>query len=331
MKKTHNAFGLLFASVFGGEISRLVVRSTQVDTPNGTIWWGLNPDGTRHLLVPVSDSYAFRERLGGSLQLTDVTDVPPPMEGRYLDLHCADDALGDVFATLCDDVLDRVGANSENAPAILLSALDEWRRLLSAPRALSEEAARGLFGELCVIELLAEHNPQYAVEAWSGPEGAYHDFTTQTGDIEVKTSTKEALQITVSSLHQLDPPPEGPLTLIRLRVLSSPSGLSINDVLERLVSLGCPKGQLVNKLAGAGFLAGLDATEHRFIMLEESTKAWNVTPGFPGLRASDLPTHRRDAIGSVRYDVNLSDAPGSLTNDQLTDVILQRMSNVGTS
>lgn len=331
MKKTHNAFGLLFASVFGREASRLVVRATEVDTPQGMIWWGLEPDGTRHLLVPISDSYAFSERLGGSLELSGIVDVPHPLEGRYLDLHCADEALGDVFATLCDDALDRVEANPEEAPAILLNVLDEWRRLLSVPRAISEETARGLFGELCVLERLAKHNPLYAVETWTGPEGAAHDFATATGDLEVKTSTKETMEVTISSLHQLDPPPDGHLTLIRLQVTSSPTGLSISEMLDRLASMGCPKGQLVNKLASAGFLAGLDALDSRFQVFDESTRAWSVTPDFPGLRASDLPAHRRDAIGSVRYGVNLSSAPGAMSREQLDEVILKRMSNVASS
>lgn len=315
MTNSGEQFGLLLADLWGrGGESDLILRDVESDAPKASrLLLGVDANGRRHVLAPIAVDFAFKAEHGESIELTDWSH--PSSGARYLDLICHDELLAQAFEQLTDSIVDRV-ENRESPHIAILEAIKDMKSLLKPGRVLAEELARGIFGELVVLAWLAKRNAHYAVDAWHGPDPHVHDFSTTKGDLEVKSSRNNSRSVTISSLSQLDEVAETPLVLVRLHVQSAPQGENLEDVIIRLVALGCNHADLVTKLEGEGFRLGIDSDDHRFIAPSEAL-AWRVGPNFPGLRSSDLPSERGEAITQVKYTLNLLSAPGAMTSSDL--------------
>ena len=304
-------FGLLLASVWGSEHGATFVQRTAVkDAVGAELLYAADRHGHRHILAPISDDYAFTPSRGAAVEMLEWRH--PSTGQRYLDTVCTVDALATVFYRLADSVVERIRDRDEPCAAAVQGALNDWQRLLKPAASLSEEALRGLFGELTVLRLLAGRNPLYAVDSWMGPDGHVHDFETPNGDIEVKATKREGREVEISSLNQLDQVAGSPLCLVRLRVESSQKGQSIGELVDDLVNLGCLRSVLVDKLGLVGFQVGISDDEARFVV-NEQLLAWWVTDDFPGLRTSDIPDPRRAALRHIKYTLDLLNAPGEMS------------------
>lgn len=320
MTPSRQAFGLLLATIYSADAPGMASRPVGSDAQG--LLFAVDQLSRRHLLVPVTEEFAFTEEIGESLCLREWRH--PRTHCRYLDLVCTSDQFAEVFSSLVDDIIRRITPKTETPAAVVQTVLSEWRHLLHRSKAMSSDAARGLVGELEVLGWLARRNPHYALECWSGPSGAVHDFTAKHGDLEVKASVKEGMDIVISRLDQLDCTIEHDLFLVRLRVEESVNGLTIAEKVDQLVHDGLSRSSLVEQLARYGFLLGEDPDTTRYSVL--SAMAWQVTPKFPGLRSSDLPKERRDAITKVKYTLDLVSAPNPL-GDKFETVLNRMMTN----
>lgn len=321
MGKSTDSFTLLLADVFGSSETGLRVMEAAQDAAGNPLLFGADPSARLHLLAPLPQGFSVSPRHGERIELREWLS---PQGARFLDLSCESESLTDVFGAFADSVVERVERRGELGHAAVLGALSDWQELLRPARLLSEEAARGLFGELTFLSRLAQHNPIRALESWSGPDGARHDFSTHVADVEVKSSAREAPEVSISSLDQLDLVNSVPLVLVRLRVTSSPTGRNLEDMVNHLTALGCLRPELVERLDTAGFRVGIDGDEHRFV-LEGSPVAWRVGPDFPGLRNGDIPESRRQAVTKIQYTLSLLDAPGRLDDSELQGLELEMM------
>lgn len=307
MMDSFNEFGLLLAAVYGGA-GQVAMVTTEVATNSlGTLLLGADQRAARHIFAALPADHGVPVLLGESLQLSEWVD--PKTDIRYLDLACSHEALAQVFGALADEIAHRVRTEEKEPHLIVIESLDEWRRLFRPAREISCERAKGLFGELLVLQQLAQLSPTTAPELWLGPYGRDHDFASANGDIEVKTSSGEGLGVVISSLDQLDPQGSARLVLVRIRLLETPQGRNLADMVQELVSMGVLRSVLVERLERAGFLLGVDSDEHRFI-IDGDVLAWEVTSDFPGLRRSDLPEVRRvsEAVSHVSYRLDLAQA-----------------------
>lgn len=319
MGEANEKFTLLLADIFASPGERLLfLVDAARDSAGHVLQYGADPLAQLHILAPIPPEYAYTPQRGERIELTEWTH--PASGERFLDLLCRAESLAQVFGLMADSVVERIVNRGELCHSALLGALKDWQELLRPARTMSADVARGLFGELTVLRLLAAQNPIYAVECWTGPDQEKHDFSTSHGDLEVKSSAKDALEVTISSLGQLDRLSDVPLTLVRVQVDSSPSGKNIGDLVDELEAIGCLRAEIVHRMAGAGFVLGVDCDEHRFAV-QESPLAWDVGPDFPGLRKSDLPEERRDAITRLSYNLSLADAPGLLDHARFSNVL----------
>lgn len=316
-------FALALDAIWTGTAATLVMRrATSTDTAGRSdLFLGADSEGNRHILARIEEDYAFKEIKGEVLSLKEWRH--PESGERYLDLQCASDQLVRPFSTVADHIIESVQADGALPHLAVLDALREFERLLRPARALTEEHARGLFGELVILKMLAAKNPLFAVESWLGPFGELHDFRTQSVDLEVKTSSTEGRNVIISSLNQLDRVANVPLILIRVRVESSPKGQNLADLTSELTDLGCFRSSLVERLDQAGFRIGVDGDEHRFTVTEPPM-AWLIDDAFPGLRSTDIPEERRGAISGIKYTLDLVEAPGELNPEQF-DQFLEKM------
>lgn len=285
----------------------------------GEVCLGVDLTGTRHLLVPMGKGDRIREEPGKALTWNQRPLTVGGKQTVFADLACTDAGLHKVFSGLVDDAIGRVQEEPEHALSSVEETLAEWRRLLAQSRPLSEERARGLYGELHVLEQLARIDAARAVEVWSGPEGAVQDFTSETGAVEVKTSMRDDCSVRISSLDQLDRTDLPFLVLSYVHVVEgSPHSDSLDRAIGRLLDLGVPRPPLLQKVVGYGHVYR-EGVNDRFRFSVQDERAFEVGDDFPGLRSDDIPACRARAVSGLSYDLSLVGAPGELATDQLRE------------
>lgn len=273
------------------------------------LYIAVDGDGREHLLVRASAGMREDRRSSG-LQIW-IREIAAPSSAsghdQYLDLVCLDGSLDRVFELLVGDVvaLLEIADQKRSADSIVRHAVAEWRYLFAAERRrLSREALLGLYGELKVLAELSSVDPVLALEGWVGPAGAVRDFEYGATAVEVKTTGNPMRDaIHVSSVEQMDPPPNLVLYLAVVDVEPSPHGECVDDVVERLVKAGTPRLDLASRLAGVGYSLGSgEAEDERFLM--RGARIWRVHRGFPSLRRVDLGA-AQGAVQNINYDLVL--------------------------
>ena len=232
--------------------------------------------------------------------------------GPILYIRLKDNAQLELFETLCRDVM-AAGELAETETEALERAIGRtfrWHYLLRGGRleALSEEAQKGLIGEIEVLKLLiATLGAKPALTAWTGPSGAPKDFELKADCIEVK-ARRGASQpfVKITSEHQLADVPDRRLWLAVLAVdkVQSPHGRTlteyaseVTDLLERNEPSAIMALDL--HLADAGFDSLHDYSAWRWIVAVPDFHA--VIEGFPRI-AAPVPL----GVSSVSYALALS-------------------------
>ncbi|MGW4293416.1 PD-(D/E)XK motif protein [Micromonospora chersina] len=273
------------------------------------------PTGRRVLLlrVPASAGRSVAERYPSlpSTRGLAIEFATAPDGSTELRVVLTADERREVFNPLIADVATT--AHAAEGPVEALTAaierFEHWRHLLQSIRdtGLSEEARRGLFGELVVLRdhLCPVLPPHEAVSAWRGPTGANQDFELETCAIEVKTGTgRSPRSIVIASERQLDDTGTDHLLLAHLSLdeRRGGSGESLNAIVGSLRE-GSPsavRAELDDLLIRAGYLS-----EHRHLYDElrytvRGTDFWHVTGDFPRITEADL----RPGVGGCRYRIS---------------------------
>jgi hypothetical protein len=175
---------------------------------------------------------------------------------------------------------------------------------------LSDEAVRGLLGELWVLTRFLEPSMGLAkaLGAWVAADHHPQDFAVASGLLEVKTRvTGSRHEVRISSLEQLDAG-QTPLHLLVLEL--SPSAtteplLSLNEMVEGLLSRAREIGSELEQQAGAALSAWGYVASPRYDSLRYAvcdTAVFAVEAGFPRLMRSSTDSR----IGSAEYTLTLN-------------------------
>ncbi len=300
--------------------------------PNDTPWSGLEPGKTDTRRVDASARWNWfwavmpRADVTLVLQLTDLPEPTPDLPklrnlairfqtlpgGPILYIRLKDSAQIELFETLCRDVM-AAGELAETEAEALERAIGRtfrWHYLLrdGKPEVLSEEAQKGLIGEIEVLKLLiATLGAKPALTAWTGPSGAPKDFELRADCIEVK-ARRGASQpfVKITSEYQLVDVPNRRLWLGVLAVdkVQSPHGRTltehvdeVTDLLERTEPSAIMGWDL--HLADAGYDVLHDYSTWRWIVSAPEFHA--VAEGFPRI-AAPVPL----GVAGVTYALALS-------------------------
>jgi hypothetical protein len=230
-----------------------------------------------------------------------------------VELRLVDPAAKDVFVTLADDVTTAAAAAGTHAGAIdaWIARLRRWQRLLDRvpSEGLGAEAQLGLYAELWTQrELVAPAvGVLAAVQGWTGPEPALHDFQLRGAALEVKgTAGAQHQVLRISSERQLDETGAAALYLIHLSVdARQGGGETLPEAVEAVRTAargGSAEGPLEERLGEAGYL---DAHAPRYTTgyTLRRVGAYRVEEGFPRIIERDLP----DGVGDVRYSVAVTE------------------------
>jgi hypothetical protein len=300
--------------------------------PNNTPWSGLEAGKVDTRRVSASARWnwfwAVIPRADAALVL-QLGDLPNPLPdlpklrsleirfqtlpgGAILYIRLKDNAQLELFETLCRDVMVAGELAETEAEALerTIGRTFRWHYLLRGgmPEVLSEEAQKGLIGEIEVLKLLiAAFGSKPALTAWTGPSGAPKDFELMADCIEVK-ARRGASQpfVKITSEHQLADVPTRRLWLGVLAVdkVQSPHGQTLTehvaeltDLLERTDPSAIMDWDL--HLADAGFDVLHDYSGWRWIVAPPEFYA--VTEGFPRI-AAPVPL----GVAGVSYALALS-------------------------
>ncbi|WP_210203065.1 PD-(D/E)XK motif protein [Pseudaminobacter soli (ex Li et al. 2025)] len=300
--------------------------------PNDTPWSGLEAGKVDTRRVSASAKWNWfwavmpRADVALVLQLTDLPSPAPDLPklrnleirfqtlpgGPILYIRLTDNGQLELFETLCRDVI-AAGELAETEPEALERAIGRtfrWHYLLRGgkPEALSEEAQKGLIGEIEVLKLLmANIGAKSALTAWTGPSGAPKDFELKADCIEVK-ARRGASQpfVKISNEFQLADVPDRRLWLAILAVdkVQPPHGrtltehvVEVTDLLERTEPSAIMYWDL--HLADAGYDALHDYSTWRWIASPPDFHT--ITEGFPRI-ATPVPL----GVSGVTYALALS-------------------------
>lgn len=232
--------------------------------------------------------------------------------GPILYIRLKDNAQLELFETLCRDVM-AAGELAETEAEALERAIGRtfrWHYLLRGGKleVLSEEAQKGLVGEIEVLKLLiATIGAKPALTSWTGPSGAPKDFELKADCIEAK-ARRGASQpfVKITNEHQLADVPDRRLWLAVLAVdkVQPPHGMTlteyvseVTELLERTEPSAIMDWDL--HLADVGYDALHDYSAWRWIVSAPDFHA--VTEGFPRI-AAPVPL----GLSSVSYALALS-------------------------
>lgn len=296
--------------------SGLAASQIELDahTDAGALRLAKDSNNAVHLLVPVSEGVRIpTDRSSRGVVLIEQAVVLDGDHVCHADLVCSDERLQPVFSQLVADVIRRIADDPSHSVDQIVRALQEWRELFQRIRRSEDSKALGLTGELEILRNLADRNPSAALEAWSGPTGAVHDFVSGPERLEVKTSARrDGYAVSIHGLDQLDPGAQSRLHLVFVRVAPDPLvGLTVPDRVDQLVEMHVPRADLLDRLSQVGYKDDeREAWEQKFAVTEVSI--WKVFDSFPGLRRSRLSPDHLLGIEGVAYELDLAAAGSPL-------------------
>ena len=220
----------------------------------------------------------------------------------WLDVICTDARLLRTFLSLIGEMLDRSDASGRACIDELTEVLESWRTVLARERiAMDRNRIVGIFGELTVLERLAQLDPQTALASWLGRRGGTHDFAL-TNALEVKTFLSEgAPTVTIHGEAQLDPPIGAELHLVAFRIADSSTGESIEELADRIAGHGVPRTEIFRTLGDDS--PGSEDRRRRFAI--EEIRLHAVTDDFPGIRSSGLDPSTLRGVSGITYRLAL--------------------------
>ncbi len=222
----------------------------------------------------------------------------------------ADESTIDVFVELAAQLIEAV--SSEPTPETgllrLSRSMSAWARFFSArgTDGLSRSEELGLIGELLCLEMLGTYiGLQAAVEAWSGPAGAPHDFQGPWGAVEAKLTTSASPErFRITSERQLDETSVNALFLysvVAQEAASAPTSLAgLVDLLRERIDRSAPasRARFDECLTEVGY-ADADRSRYHIRLSIHHAALLRVHEDFPRIRHDEL----RSGVFAVTYEI----------------------------
>lgn len=224
----------------------------------------------------------------------------------------------DVFSTLSEDLI--FGVSTVSSEHLLLEKLFErlskWQSLFEkvGKQGLSDEAQRGLYGEIYFLRLFLNRSTDknYCVRSWLGPEKSIQDFQSSNWAVEVKTTHGNNHQkIHISSERQLDDSIIDNVFLYHLsldvRIGNGESLITIINIVLGLLNDNIIAYNLFKmKLLESGFY-----DVHKSLYKDKNynirkENIYRVSGNFPRIIESQIPI----GVGDVKYSIVLSETEG---------------------
>lgn len=231
-----------------------------------------------------------------------------------LSFDLLDNTYKSMFLIFCKDIIITCEkAGSEMAISNGLMRWKYWKEMFGKKKnnVLDKSEIKGLIGELLELRdfFMKKWDVETAVESWMGPLLGHKDFEIDDTWYEVKSVNENAIQVTISSLEQLESDVNGYLVVVRLEDTSSVLGYSINlnevviSVAEKISDPDILE-LFRTKLDNIGY--SFDAEYDNYNFLYKGTWRYCVDERFPRLRRSEIAS----TIGNAKYTILLDGITG---------------------
>lgn len=222
----------------------------------------------------------------------------------------------DIFSTLCEDLIAGVAEISNESLLIekVIERLTKWQSLFEklGRQGLSEEAQRGLFGEVYFLRKYLINSEDYiqCIKKWTGPENSIQDFQYSSWAVEVKTTHgKNHQKIHISNERQLDDTVIPNIFLYHLSLdIRSGNGETLNTLIKSVLNILAEKTAATNlfmlKLMESGYFEIHKSLydENGYTIRQENI--YSVNGDFPRITEQLIP----NGVGDVQYSIVLTES-----------------------
>jgi len=197
---------------------------------------GFNSKFNRCLILelPKESKVDFQSTIKQNLSIEFYKDT------NYIVIQLTDNTFYDLFNDLIISLYHKIKriSNVNDYSKELIQTFYKWSEFFDDKKSdlLSEEAIRGLFGELLVLRSLITYKGRteinFILNSWKGPYDKATDFELENKDLEVKTKSPSAIDVKISSEFQLEVSPGKGLELFVVSLLSDFTiGIHIRDLI----------------------------------------------------------------------------------------------------
>ena len=284
------------------------------------------PEKLRCIAFRISAAFPFKETQWNKLKDIKIETLPDESDKskKFLLILLLNKQHKDIFSTLCEDLIFGVSdvSTEQNLVEKLLERLAKWQSLFEkvGKQGLSDEAQRGLYGEIYFLRFFLTNNSDknYCVKSWLGPEKSIQDFQYSNWAVEVKTTHGNNHQkIHITSERQLDDSIIEKIFLFHLSLdVRMENGESLNILIDAVSELLNDNTMATNlfklKLLESGYydIHKPLYDERGYTIRQENI--YRVTDNFPRITENQIPI----GVGDVRYSIVLSESEEWRINHQ---------------
>ncbi len=276
------------------------------------------PEKLRCIAFRISISFAFDENQWNKLKDIKIETLSDEQDKskKFLLILLLNKQHKDIFSTLCEDLIFGVlDVTSEHALVEKLTErLAKWQSLFEkvGKQGLSDEAQRGLYGEIYFLRLFLNNtsDKNYCLKSWLGPEKSIQDFQYSNWAIEVKTTHGNNHQkIHITSERQLDDSIIEKIFLYHLSLdIRVGNGESLNSLIDEVLEI-LNENTMASNLFKLKLLESGYYETHRPLYVERGytirqENLYQVLGNFPRITESQIPI----GVGDVRYSIVLSES-----------------------
>ena len=276
------------------------------------------PEKLRCIAFKLSISFPFDAHQWNKLKDIKIETLPDEhnKSKKFLLILLLNKQHKDIFSTLCEDLIFGVSevSNEQTLVEKLLERLAKWQSLFEkvGKQGLSDEAQRGLYGEIYFLRIFLDHtsDKNYCVKSWFGPEKSIQDFQYSNWAVEVKTTHGNNHQkIHITSERQLDDSIIEKIFLFHLSLdVRVGNGESLNFLIDEVSEILSENTMASNlfklKLLESGYYEiHRPLYEERGYTIRQEN-LYRVSGNFPRITEDQIPT----GVGDVRYSIVLSES-----------------------
>ena len=269
------------------------------------IFLGYNDDGQMSMVITESG----KDVAVKSSQIINVQLKKREDNKLALSFDLIDISYKSLFLVFCKDIIiTSEKAGNEMAISNALIRWKYWKEMFGKRRQniLDKMEIKGLIGELIELKeyFMERWDETTAITSWMGPLLGHKDFEIEETWYEIKSVNENAVQVTISSLEQLESDAEGHLVIIRLEATNTSNNQSINlnqmvaDISNKIID---PEnmGLFLTKLDNVGYEYNTEYDNYNFTY--KGTQRYSVGNDFPRIRRSEI----NPSIGNVKYTILL--------------------------
>jgi hypothetical protein len=276
------------------------------------LYLGVSKEGKRCLILalPADKLLEFKGILKENLSIEYFR------EKNLIVLQLTDNDFNDLF----DDLILSLYHGIKNISIVseysnhFIQAFYRWSEFFedSTSDLLSEDAIKGIMGELLVLKLLitASDRPaiNYLLKAWTGLYDRGNDFELESKNLEVKTKSPLGIDVKISSEFQLEVSPGKGLELVVVSLLSDFTvGINIRDLiseLKQMIQETSGDTTILWKALSQKNITSKNVSQYdRYKFKPVNWISYNCADaGFPKLSKSNIP----DEIVGLKYTLRTS-------------------------